>query len=139
MRTIVMNVIWVILGIFLGSAVNMGLITVSGEIIPPPKGADVTTMEGLKASIHLFEPKHFLFPFLAHALGTFVGSAFVSRFATSQRLKYSFVIGLFFLVGGVTNILILPSPLWFVFVDLACAYLPMSYLAYITFRKNPLA
>ncbi|TGL88194.1 hypothetical protein EHQ68_10195 [Leptospira congkakensis] len=49
------------------------MIKVSGKIILPPKGADVTTMEGLKASIHLFEPEHFLFPFLAHALGTLVG------------------------------------------------------------------
>lgn len=129
----------VILGIFFGSVVNMGLVMVSGKIIPPPQGADVTTMEGLKASIHLFEPKHFLFPFLAHAFGTFVGSAFVSRFVTNHILKYSFVVGVFFLVGGIANILMLPSPLWFTLVDLGFAYLPMSYLAYITFRKNPLA
>lgn len=139
MPEIVKNVLWVILGIFLGSVVNMGLVMVSGNIIPPPKGADVTTMEGLKASIHLFEPKHFLFPFLAHALGTFVGSAFVSRFVTNHILQYSFAVGVFFLVGGIANILMLPSPLWFTLVDLGFAYLPMSYLAYRIFSKSPLA
>ena len=46
----------------------------SSSIISPPKGVDVTTMEGLKAYLHLFEPKHFIFPFLAHALGTFAGA-----------------------------------------------------------------
>ena len=51
----------------------MGLIMLSGKVIPPPAGSDVATMEGLKASLHLFEPKHFVFPFLAHALGTLVG------------------------------------------------------------------
>jgi hypothetical protein len=63
------------LGLVIGSAVNMGLIMVSGKIIPPPADADVTTMEGLRASLHLFEPKHFVFPFLAHAFGTLVGAA----------------------------------------------------------------
>ena len=43
----------VILGLIVGSMVNMGLIMISGSIIPPPPGADVTTMEGLKASLHL--------------------------------------------------------------------------------------
>ena len=42
----------------------------SSSLIPPPEGADVTTLEGLKTSMHLFQPKHFLMPFLAHALGT---------------------------------------------------------------------
>ncbi|MBM9590847.1 hypothetical protein JWG41_10350 [Leptospira sp. 201903075] len=139
MPEIVKNVLWVILGIFLGSVVNMGLVMVSGNIIPPPQGADVTTMEGLKASIHLFEPKHFLFPFLAHAIGTFVGSGFVSRFVANHILKYSFAVGVFFLVGGIANILMLPSPLWFTLVDLGFAYLPMSYLAYRIFSKSPLA
>ena len=63
MNPMIKNILAVILGFVIGSAVNMGIIMVSGSIIPPPIGADVTTMEGLKASIHLFEPKHFLFPF----------------------------------------------------------------------------
>lgn len=69
------NVLALIVGLVIGSIVNMGLITVSGHTIPPPAGADVTTSEGLKAAMHLFEPKHFVFPFLAHALGTLAGAA----------------------------------------------------------------
>jgi hypothetical protein len=42
----------VVVGFVLGSVVNMALIMVSGKVIPPPAGADVTTMEGLKASLH---------------------------------------------------------------------------------------
>jgi hypothetical protein len=48
-----------------GGAVNMLLVNLGGILIPAPKGADVTTMEGFKASIHLFKPINFLFPFLA--------------------------------------------------------------------------
>jgi hypothetical protein len=64
MKPIVRNILGILAGLLVGSAVNMGLIMVSGMVIPPPPGVDVTTMEGMKASMHLFEPKHFVFPFL---------------------------------------------------------------------------
>ncbi len=79
MKVILQNVTITAIGFLIGSAVNMGLIMISGQIIPPPEGADVTTMEGLKESIHLFQPKHFLFPFLAHSLGTFFGAFFYCK------------------------------------------------------------
>ena len=44
MNPIFKNILAVIAGCVLGSAVNMGIIMVSGSIIPPPDGADVTTM-----------------------------------------------------------------------------------------------
>jgi len=34
----------------------MGIIMISGSIIPPPDGADVTTMAGLKESIEFIDP-----------------------------------------------------------------------------------
>jgi hypothetical protein len=107
----------------------MSLIMVSGKIIPPPPGADVTTMEGLKASLPLFEPRHFLFPFLAHALGTLVGAAVAWMVAVGPRSVTAYVVGGCFLLGGLANVLMLPAPLWFDVVDLVFAYLPMAWLA----------
>ena len=75
----------VVLGLLVGSTVNMGLIMLSGKVIPPPADADVTTMEGLRASLHLFEAKHFVFPFLAHALGTVVGALVASLLRQASR------------------------------------------------------
>ncbi len=103
---------------------------VSGSVIPPPDGADVTTMEGLKASMHLFEPKHFLMPFLAHALGAFTGAFLAAKIASSHQMKFALLIGILFLAGGITNVILLPSPLWFSILDIAVAYIPMAYLAY---------
>jgi hypothetical protein len=128
MNPIIKNIIAVIAGFILGSIINMSLITVSGSIIPAPNGADVTTLEGLTAIIHLFEPKHFLFPFLAHALGTLGGAFLAAKIAATHKLIFAMSIGFLFLVGGVANILMLPSPLWFTLVDLIGAYLPMAYI-----------
>jgi hypothetical protein len=130
MNSIIKNTIAVITGFILGSIINMSLITISGSIIPAPNGSDVTTLEGLKATIHLFEPKHFLFPFLAHALGTLGGAFLAAKIAATHKLIFAMSIGFLFLVGGVANILMLPSPLWFTLVDLIGAYLPMAFAGY---------
>ena len=129
MKPIVKNILAVIVGLVAGSAVNMGIIMISGSVIPPPEGVDNTTVEGLKAGIHLFQPKHFLMPFLAHALGTFVAALLAALIAANRKMLFAMVIGVFFLAGGIANILMLPSPLWFTIVDLVGAYLPMAFLA----------
>jgi len=135
MNPIIKNILAVIAGLLVGSIVNMALITISGKVIPPPTDADITTMEGLKASMHLFEPKHFLFPFLAHALGTLVGAFIAAKLAANNHIKIGLLIGVFFLVGGRANIVMLPSPPWFTVVDLVFAYLPMAYIGATLSRK----
>jgi hypothetical protein len=128
MKPILRNVLAVVAGLVVGSVVNMGLIMVSGRVIPPPAGADITTLEGLRSSIHLFEPRHFLFPFLAHALGTLAGAFTAAAIAATRKMMFAMVIGVCFLAGGVTNVFMLPAPTWFVIVDLVGAYLPMGWL-----------
>lgn len=128
MNPIIRNVLAVIAGLVVGSIVNMGIIAISGSIIPPPEGADVTTMDGLKASMHLFEPRHFIFPFLAHAIGTLVGAILAGLIAATHKMKFALTIGLFFMIGGIINIFMLPSPLWFSVLDLAGAYIPMGWV-----------
>jgi hypothetical protein len=117
----------VLVGIAVGGVVNMGLITLSGKVIAPPPGADVTTMEGLKASLHLFEPKHFIFPFLAHALGTLVGACAAGLLAAGKSAVAAYVVGGVFLLGGIANVIMLPAPVWFSAVDLLLAYLPAAW------------
>ncbi len=130
MNVTVKNILAVITGIAVGMTVNMGVIMLSGSIIPPPEGIDNTTMEGLKAGMHLFEPKHFIMPFLAHALGSLAGAFVVAKLAASNQLKLAVGIGVFFLLGGLANIFMLPSPTWFTVLDLGIAYIPMGYLGW---------
>ncbi|PTS91959.1 hypothetical protein DBR27_20235 [Flavobacterium sp. HMWF030] len=136
MNPIIRNILAVIAGLFVGSIVNMFIILASSSIIPPPNGADNTTMEGLKATMHLFEPKHFLFPFLAHAIGTFAGATTTAIIAISYKTKLPLIIGGFFLIGGIVSVCSLPSPIWYTVVDLVFAYIPMAYLAIKLFAKN---
>ena len=130
MSPIIKNVLAVVAGIIIGSVVNMVFITMSGHIIPPPEGVDLTTEEGLKVGMHLMEPKHFIFPFLAHAIGTFVGAFIAVKIAATHQLKFGMAISITFLIGGIMMVMMLPSPLWFTILDLVGAYLPMGYMAW---------
>ena len=129
MNPILKNVLAVITGLLVGNVVNMGIIMMSGSIIPPPEGADIKTMEGLKASIHLFTPINFLFPWLAHALGTFVGALIAALIAANNKMKFAIAIGCVFLIGGIMAVYMIPAPMWFNVVDLTLAYIPMGWLA----------
>uniref|UniRef100_UPI00404B8A9C hypothetical protein n=1 Tax=Fulvivirga sp. TaxID=1931237 RepID=UPI00404B8A9C len=128
MSTLIRNILVVILGIVVGSIVNMSIISISGSIIPPPAGVDLSDMESLKASMHLFGPKNFIFPYLAHALGTLVGAFLVAKFAVSKNFYLALFIGFFFLIGGVVSIMMLPSPIWFSALDSLTAYIPMAWI-----------
>lgn len=125
----------VIAGFVIGSVVNMALIMLSGRVIPPPAGADVTTMEGLRASLHLFEPKHFVFPFLAHSLGTLIGAMVAALLAPGKSSVAAYVVGGLFLLGGIANAFMLPAPAWFNAADLVLAYLPAAWAGQLLARR----
>ncbi len=131
MPKLLRTVLSIVLGLVAGSIVNMGLILISGKVIPPPIGADVTTMDGLKASLYLFEPKHFLFPFLAHAIGTLAGASIAVLIAPDKSRVVGYVIGGLFLFGGIANVFLLLGPVWFNTLDILLAYLPAAWLGQV--------
>ena len=124
MNNMMRNIIAVVVGLIIGGIVNMGLVTIGPSIIPPPAGVDMSTTEGLKEGMKLFEPKNFLFPFLAHALGAFVAA----KLAASHAMKCAMIVGVVFLLGGVMMVYMVGGPMWFIAADLGLAYLPMGYL-----------
>jgi hypothetical protein len=128
MKTAARNVLAVLAGVVVGSLVNMGLVNAGPLVVPLPEGADVSTMEGLRASMSLFTPVNFIFPFLAHALGTLAGAFVAAKLAASHPAKLAIGIGVLFLGGGIAAARMLGGPLWFIVADLLVAYLPMGYL-----------
>ncbi len=129
MSPVVRNVLAVIAGFVVGSSVNMGLIMASGSVIPLPPEIDPTDGESLAKFAHRLEPRHFVFPFLAHALGTLVGALVAAKVAATHQARFAMGIGVFFLLGGIANVFMIPAPVWFIALDLVVAYLPMGWLA----------
>ncbi len=128
MQPLLRNILVVIGGIILGSIVNMAIITVGPSIIPLPEGVELTDMEALRIAVPNFEAKHYLFPFLAHALGTLVGAWFAVRFAASRPILLATIIGVWFLIGGILNAIMLGTPIVPSLIDFIFAYIPMALI-----------
>ena len=130
MKKTIKNILAILVGVFIGGSTNLLIISNSNAFVALPKGVVPEDLESLSSNIHLFEPIHFLMPFLAHSIGTFCGAFIASKIAVNHKLKFALTIGVFFLIGGVQMSSFLDSPLWFDLVDVSVAYIPMSLLGY---------
>lgn len=127
MNPIVRNILAVVAGLLIGSTVNMGLITI-GHSVLPVEGIDPNDMEAYTAAMPTLEAKYFLFPFLAHALGTLSGALVAALIAATHKMKFAFAIGVLFLFGGITAVIMMAAPMWFNITDLLLAYIPMGWI-----------
>lgn len=122
-------------GFVLGSLVNMLLITVGSELVPAPAGVDPNDLDSIAAGIHLYGPEHFIFPFLAHAGGAFVGALTAFLITAEYKERLAWILGCLNLLGGIAAATLIPAPIWFIAMDLILAYLPMAYLAILVGRR----
>lgn len=139
MNPIVKNVLAIIIGVVVGSIVNMALIQVGYKVFPLPGDPDVSDMDQLKEAMNHATAANYLFPFFAHALGTLVGAFVAAKMAATRPMTFAYVIGFWFLVGGITVSFLIPSPAWFIALDLIVAYLPMAWLGGKLANRQPAA
>lgn len=130
MNNVVRNILAVVAGLVCGSIVNMAIVMLGSVVVPPPAGVDPSNMESLAASMHLFQVKHFLFPFLAHAVGALVGALIASIVAASRQMMLALLVGGFFLLGGIAAAAMIPAPVWFEAADILLAYIPMAWIGW---------
>ncbi len=135
------NILALVAGIVVGMIINSGIVMLSGAVVPLPEGINPNDMESLKANAHLMEAKHFVMPFLAHAMGTLTGAMVAAAIAATRKMTFALVVGVFFLIGGIVAATMIPAPTWFIVLDLVVAYLPMAWLGgrLVTGRSNPAA
>ena len=123
MSSMIKNVLALIGGGLVGMTANMGLIITGNQLIP--FSDNINPMNAMN-----WEIKYFIFPFLAHSIGTFSGAYIAAKFSASYHMLFAICIGIFFLSGGISMVFILPAPIWFIVIDLVFAYLPMGWLGW---------
>lgn len=128
MSPLLRNVLAIILGWLIGSIVNMGIIMIGPSVIPLPETINVMDPNSLKENIHLLETKHYIMPFLAHALGTLVGAFFAYKMAAKNKIYFALAIGVLFLIGGIINCMMLGTPFLANVIDLVFAYIPFAFI-----------
>ena len=127
MNAILKNILAVILGWLGGSVINMGLVQLGHKIFPI-EGIDLNDIDTLAEIMPTLDAKYFIFPFLAHALGTLVGAIIAGLIAANNKIKFSLAVGVLFLIGGIMVNYMLPGPTWFTVLDIVLAYIPMAWI-----------
>ena len=127
MNPILRNVLAVVAGWFGGSIINMFLVQI-GHMIFPIEGIDQNDMDALAEIMPTLGFKYFIFPFLAHALGTLAGATIAGFIATKHKIKIALGVGVLFLLGGIMVNYMLPGPTWFTILDIIFAYIPMAWI-----------
>ncbi len=127
MNTFLKNTLAVVLGWVVGSMVNLGILKV-GEWLMPIPHVESGDLEALRLAMPDLELPYFIFPFLAHALGTAVGAFVAAKIAGSYKMIMALIIGGIFMIGGLTMAMMVNSPWWYNVLDLVFAYFPMAYL-----------
>jgi hypothetical protein len=127
MNKILRNILAVIAGFIVGSLVNSGLIQL-GHTQFPLEGIDPNDMDALAEAIPHMSAEHFIFPFLAHALGTLVGAVIAALIAASRKMLFALIVGGVFFIAGLVINLMVPGPTWFFILDVLVAYIPMAWI-----------
>jgi hypothetical protein len=124
MHPIISYTLAILMGLIIGSAVNMGIILAGAELIPVPEGVNPFDATN-------WDLKYFVSPFLAHSLGTVAGACTAALIAPANKKTFALIIGGWFLIGGIVMVTwFIKSPAWYTCLDLTVAYIPMSILGW---------
>ncbi|MFM7731625.1 MAG: hypothetical protein ACKO6L_11340 [Flavobacteriales bacterium] len=126
--------VFIVIATFIGGLVNLGLVYFGYAIVPLPEGFDMNDENQFALAVSQFQPINYLFPFLAHFMGSLVASYIATR-ALGTKTAWVLPSGLF-LIGGMQMIQRVPSPMWFNAVDLGLAYFPAGYMGYLMARNS---
>ncbi|MHC2067999.1 hypothetical protein ACYFX5_11035 [Bremerella sp. T1] len=130
MMATVRAIVSIPLGVVVGMAMMVLLLTPCFLMYPLPSGIDLQDPSDAEAFGHHLASLPFIafvLVWIAHAGGSFSGAAF-GRFVEGDRVwKESLAIGGIFTAMGLVNAVSMAFPFWFILIDLAL-YLPAAIL-----------
>ncbi len=115
-------------GLGLGMALNMGLITLNMTLHGPPEGLSWEEPAQVEAFMASMPVLGFLIVLLAHSGQAFLGSLVGTLISGRRSILAGMIIGALTLVGCVMMLASIPGPLWFAVLDVLLP-LPAAYLA----------
>ena len=124
MPPIIRNVLAVVAGAVVCIGLNGLLLGVMMNALGTPQGFDPNS----PSTYHLLEARHYLSPFVAHAVPSLIGGLIAAAIAATRKLTCALVVGGLHMLGGIAAAFIIPTPAWFVALDLIVSYMPMAWI-----------
>lgn len=107
------NIGAVILGLFVGSMVNMGIIMLNAMVLfPMPEGMDMNDAVAMQAYIDTLPQVAFIPVILAHLGQAGVGGWVAARIGKTRPMMLAMIVAGLTLLGGVLNAMSIQGPLW---------------------------
>lgn len=122
-----------VLAIFAGLITGFVLILLveewSHHLYPLPAGTDLENITAMREIIQSLPLGAFMMIIGAYALGSFGAGLVTSLLSKEAPLKRSLIVASILLIGGISNLIVIPHPWWFAICS-SLVYLPMAYLGH---------
>ncbi len=121
----VRNVLGILTGLVVGFIVTAGIQMMNYRLAPLPAGLSPTDVEGMKAYMANLPTVAFVIVLISHIMGTASACFMACKIADNRFTLLALILGGFFLVMGIINLLSIPHPIWFSAVD-CLVYIPAA-------------
>lgn len=121
----VRRVLSVFAGLLAGYLVVALIEGISNGLYPPPSGVDMSDIDALRAHIATLPPQAFMIVWIAHVVGALVAGFVCVAISSEMWRTGPLILGILLLGAGVTNLVLIPHPVWFSIAD-ALAYVPSA-------------
>ncbi len=120
------NVLSVVAGIMVAFMLIAGIEMLSHQIYSLPKNIDPNDKEAMKNFIHEIPAGALAMILLAYTVGSFGGGLITGLIASEKRIQMGITTGVVLLILGISNLIMIPHPLWFSIASLVL-YIPAAY------------
>jgi len=115
---------------------SLGLLEIIGhKLFPIPFEIDLTDLASVKEQIAKIPVGSLLSVIIAHGIGLLLG-LIVARLIEKKSLIPLAIIALFILVGTITNLSMIPHPMWFMVADISVVVLVGGGYIYLMNKKE---
>ena len=112
MVRILIAIVAVIVGLFIGGTVNLGTGMLNVLIFPMPDGVSWNDSEAINEWIKDLPQSAFILVLVAHVSQAFVGGFVAALIAKRNMMCVAMAVGVLSLVAGIMNLLMIPAPSW---------------------------
>jgi hypothetical protein len=126
MLAFVRSIVAILVGLFV-AVITLSLFEyVSAMVFPLPPGIDPTDAEALRSVVGQIPFPAYLIILLGWSVAAFVGAWLAGRMAGRASLLHGLIEAVLLLTAGVTNLFMIPHPIWVTILGLA-AFVGLGY------------
>jgi len=126
-RQLLRSILAVFVGLLTGGIVIAGIQSINLFTMSTPAPDPFKHPKEFDQFIANAPASMFLVVLLAYIVGPFIGGWVAARLAPSRPIVHGMIIGVFFLLAGISNLMQFTHPLWFAIASMS-VFLPMAFL-----------